>query len=207
MSPHSNIVTVPAVRNLAAVRILGVVGFAAATALAAQVCIPLPFTPVPITLQSLVVLLAGVTLGARYGTLSMALYVGVGSLGYHGFAGGAYGLATLLGPTGGYLLGFMLAQPILGMLTRGRAACGTTGSQEAASRGRLVLALLAAKLAIFACGLVWLHVWLSATTGATVQHTLALGLWPFLPGMAFKLAAAFAVAGLLPKTWRAYFEN
>ena len=91
----------------------GVIGFALLTALGAAVRIPLPFTPVPITLQTLFVLLAGVTLGPRLGAASMAFYLLLGTAGYHVFAGSERcGLQTIFGPTGGYLLGFLLAQPL-----------------------------------------------------------------------------------------------
>ena len=108
------------------------VGFALARGGGAHVAIPLPGTPVPMTLQTLVVLLAGVTLGPRLGLVSVTFYLLLGTAGYHVFAAGDWGLSTIFGATGGYLVGFALAQPILGSLTRpGRH-----------SRLRLLLALL-----------------------------------------------------------------
>ena len=82
---------------------------ACATGLSAQVRIPLPFTPVPITMQTFLVLISGVILGRRWGGLSQIMYVGVGVLGIPWFAG-----SSIFGPTGGYLIGFILAAFFLG---------------------------------------------------------------------------------------------
>jgi biotin transport system substrate-specific component len=94
---------------------LWIVGFAAATALGAR--FEIPHYPVPYTLQTLVVLLAGAFLGARNGAISQFLYLGAGLVGLPVFAGGAMGLARLIGPTGGYLLAFPLAAFIAGSLS------------------------------------------------------------------------------------------
>ncbi|MFN3337582.1 MAG: biotin transporter BioY, partial [Thermomicrobium sp.] len=100
-------------RQSATLRLLAnvtlVVAGSLATALAARVSIPLPFTPVPITGQTFAVLLVGAVLGSRRGAASMALYVVQGLAGLPVFAGGKAGLAVLLGPTGGYLVGFIAA--------------------------------------------------------------------------------------------------
>ena len=98
---------------------LWIVGFAAATALAARV--EIPNYPVPYTLQTLMVLLAGAVLGARNGALSQILYIAVGLIGLPVFSGGGFGLARLLGPTGGYLLAFPVAAAIVGYMVRLRS--------------------------------------------------------------------------------------
>jgi biotin transport system substrate-specific component len=157
-------------------RAAGVVGFALLTALGAFVAIPLPGTPVPLTLQTLFVLLAGVTLGPRLGTLSMALYLVLGITGHHVFALGGLGPAALCGPTGGYLLGFVLAQPVLGRMTSGRRLTWS----------RILGSLLAGQLIIFAAGLTWLSLCLNAG----LWTALALGFWPFMPGLVFKTILA-----------------
>lgn len=90
--------------------------FAALTAVVSPVKIPLGFTPVPITLQTLMVLLSGAVLGARYGALSQALYLLVGALGLPVFAGGGSGFGAILGPTGGYLLSYPLAAATVGFM-------------------------------------------------------------------------------------------
>jgi biotin transport system substrate-specific component len=156
----------------------GVVGFAALTAIGAHVAIPLPYTPVPITLQTLVVLLAGITLGPRLGLASMGLYLLLGTVGYRVFADQGWGWPALCGATGGYLLGFVAAQPLIGRLARR----GTWHSLLAAS--------FAGNAVILGCGTIWLAVCL----GLDAQTALAKGLWPFLLGDALKTALA-ATAG------------
>lgn len=169
-------------------RAAGVVGFALATAAGACVAIPLPGTPVPLTLQTLFVLLAGVTLGPWLGTLSMAFYLLLGTAGYHVFASGSWGLSTVFGATGGYLLGFVLAQPVLGALTRPGERNGL----------RLPLALLAANAIIFASGLTWLAFW----SGAGLRQTLMWGLWPFVPGLVLKTTIALGLGHMALRTAR-----
>jgi biotin transport system substrate-specific component len=118
-------------RRLGAV---GIVGFAAAVAAASQVAIPLPFTPVPITLQPMLVILAGMMLGPVAGALSMGLYLAAGAVGLPVFTPlGAPGLARFLGPTGGYLLAYPAAAFVAGALARrttslsGRWLAGVAG--------------------------------------------------------------------------------
>src|SRR5437763_10349827 len=114
--------------------IAGVVGFALALAAASQVAIPLPFTPVPITLQPLVVVLAGLMLGPVAGAASMVLYLAAGAAGLPVFAPiGAPGIARFFGPTGGYLLAYPIAAYVAGVLAlrfntlRGRWLAGVAG--------------------------------------------------------------------------------
>lgn len=169
--------------------VAGVVAFAALTAAGSCIAIPLPFTPVPLTLQTLFVLLAGVTLGPGLGMASMVFYVLLGTVGYQVFAEQHWGLQTICGATGGYLLGFVLAQPAIGYLTR---------------RGRgtwrdLLLATLAGEAILLTCGVVWL----AFALGLDAQTALALGLWPFLPGDALKIALAVGAARVaLPQARR-----
>src|SRR5262245_34514695 len=102
----------------AVVTAFGVIGFAAALAAASQVSIPLPGTPVPLTLQPMLVILAGMWLGPRAGAASMALFLAAGAVGAPVFSpGGAPGLARFLGPTGGYLLAYPAAAWLAGTLT------------------------------------------------------------------------------------------
>ena len=90
--------------------------FASLTAVGAYVKIPLPFTPVPVTMQVFFVLLAGSMLGSRWGTISMIVYLLLGVVGFPVFAGGASGMGVLFGPTGGYLVGFIFAAFVTGKL-------------------------------------------------------------------------------------------
>ena len=110
-------------RRDARLTVAGVVGFAAALALASQVAVPVPGSPVPITLQPFVVVLAGLTLGPAAGAASMLLYLLAGAAGLPVFAPmGAPGIARLLGPTGGYLLAWPVAAWVAGRLGHGAAA-------------------------------------------------------------------------------------
>ena len=178
-----------------AVQIAGVVGFALQTALGAQVYITLPGTPVPMTLQTLVVLMAGLTLGARLGTLSMVLYLLLGTLGAQVFSENQFGFQTMLGATGGYLLGFALAQPILGELSRLQG--------QRAKWPALLGATLVANVVIFTCGLTWLSIWMKAD----LETTLQAGLFPFITGMLLKTAAALGVGHLVVPGVRRMFER
>lgn len=149
----------------------------------AQVSIPLPFTPVPITGQTFAVLLVGATLGAWRGAASLALYVGEGSLGLPVFAAGAAGTAHLLGPTGGYLVGFVAAAFIVGHLAE----------RGLDRRWRTALpTFLAGEIVIFLLGVSWLAGFIGW------DKALAGGLWPFLPGDALKLLLATIA---LPSAW------
>jgi biotin transport system substrate-specific component len=132
-----------------ATRAVGVIGFAAAVAAASQIAIPLPFTPVPITLQPMLVILAGMMLGPVAGAASMVLYLGAGIAGLPVFTPiGAPGIARLFGPTGGYLLAYPAAACVAGacaMLAsswRGRWLAGIAGIAVIYVGGMAQLALL-----------------------------------------------------------------
>jgi biotin transport system substrate-specific component len=170
-----------------ALRAAGVVGFAYLTALGAQIRIPLPFTPVPVTGQTLFVLLSGVCLGSVYGLSSQALYVALGIVGMPFFAGGSAGLTVLLGPTGGYLLGFVVASAIMGV------------AQSAKRESEVVAALLLATGTIYFLGAMHLALFL----GADLQKAVLLGALPFLPGDLVKMAIVFFAWKRLIKKRRA----
>jgi biotin transport system substrate-specific component len=160
-----------------------VVGGSLVVALAAQVAIRLPFSPVPITGQTLAVLLIGTLLGSRRGAMSLAAYLLEGLMGLPVFAAGASGPAYVCGPTGGYLLGFVAAAFVTGWL-----------AERGWDRGvaTTALAMFAGTAAIYAGGLAWLSMFAGA-------QTLALGLMPFVAGDALKLAIA---AAALPAGWK-----
>lgn len=133
--------------------IFGAVGFAAVLAAASQVAIPLPFTPVPITLQPLVVVLAGLMLGPVAGAASMVLYLAAGAVGLPVFAPmGAPGIARFFGPTGGYLLAYPAAAFVAGALARrtptllGRWLAATAGAAIILLGGVAELSILNASL-------------------------------------------------------------
>jgi biotin transport system substrate-specific component len=152
-------------------------------ALCAQLSFRLPFSPVPITAQTLAVLLVGALSGARRGALSVVTYLSQGIVGLPVFAGGMSGLAYLLGPTGGYLVGFVVAAYVTGGLAeRGWDRRVGTAFQ----------AMLLGNVVLYAFGLAWLTVFVG------VKAALPLGLYPFIPGDLVKLAIATTV---LPSGW------
>lgn len=163
--------------------ILLVIGGSLCVAGMAQVRISLPFTPVPITGQTFAVLLVGAALGARRGAASLLLYIIQGLIGLPFFAGGASGLAYFLGPTGGYLVGFIVAAGLVGLL----AACGLDRHIPSA-----LLSFLAGEAIIYLIGVSWLSIYLG------LPHAFAAGLLPFLLGDVIKL---FAAGLILPAAW------
>ena len=160
-----------------------VVGGSLLIALSAYLKIQLPFSPVPITGQTLAVLLVGASLGAKKGGLSVLAYLGEGLIGLPVFAGGASGPAYLLGPTGGYLAGFAVAAFAVGWL-----------AERGWDRhvGLTLAAMLIGNLLIYLLGLAWLSVYVG------VGQALPLGFYPFLAGDAIKLLLAGIV---LPGGW------
>ena len=158
----------------------GMVGFAALTAVAAQWKIGLPFTLVPLTMQTAVVLLAGATLGPAAGAGAQALYVLAGAAGLPLFTTGA-----VFGPTAGYLLACLPAAALVGFARR---RWGWTGMLAGMAVGSLL---------ILGLGALGLRLW----TGVSLGTALATGALPFLPGDALKLAAAAGAARLLAPAW------
>jgi biotin transport system substrate-specific component len=162
--------------------------FAALTALGARVTILLPFTPVPVTLQVLFPLLAGLLLGSRRGALSQAEYVAAGLAGLPVFAKGGSGLTYLLGPTGGYLLGFIAAAFVVGKLA---------AKVRASTRIATFLASLGGVAAIYLCGTLWLAAWLRVAgqlaPTACLPQAWKLGVLPFIT---VDMAKALVVAAV-----------
>lgn len=169
-----------------------VVGFALLTAAAAQVSIPLGFTPVPITGQTFAVLLAGGALGMTRGGLSQLLYVALGAIGLPFYADGDGGWTAATGATGGYLVGFVIAAMLIGwMAERGQDRNISTA----------IPAFLAGSAIFYAFGLPWLAqetgVPFSGPVGG--DNALAWGLYPFILGDVIKAVLAGL---LLPAAWR-----
>jgi biotin transport system substrate-specific component len=166
--------------------VLVVVGGAALTALAAQVSFTAPWTSVPYTLQTGAVLLVGTALGLRRGAASMALYVAAGVVGLPVYAAGAHGLARLLGVTGGYLAGFVIAAAFVGWLAQRRWDRSPLSTIGLMALGTVV---------IYAIGVPVLAVVGGLDPASAVEN----GALVFLPWDALKMVAA---AGLLPLAWR-----
>ena len=183
-------------RSLTLPRVTAVILGAAFVALAAQISVPLPGTPVPMTLQPLAVLLVGGLLGARLGAASMVLYLALGIAGLPVFTPTVplIGVARLLGPTGGYLLAYPVAAWAVGWL----ATPGLTPGVNTPYWGRVAMGVLAGLLLIHVGGLAQLAILTGNLSGAARLATL-----PFLLGDLGKLAVAVAVLTKLTPQVRA----
>lgn len=182
--PRTSMLENAHVRNM-----LLVVAGALFVVLTAQIRIPLPFTPVPITGQTLGVLLVGGLLGSRLGMASLVLYVLLGVVGMPVYTGGNGGYEVLLGATGGYLVAFPIAAALVGWL---------------AERGwdrnvwSMIVAMVLGNLVIYALGAGWL------ATHVGIDQALALGVYPFILGGIIKIV----LAGIaLPGGWRLLGEG
>ena len=145
----------------------------------------IPLYPVPVTGQTLVVLLIGITYGPRLGGITIAAYLFEGAIGLPVFAGGAAGVAVLMGPTAGYLFGFLLAAIAMGYLAErgmGRTVVST------------IAAMVIGNCVVYLCGALWLANFIG------FGQAIVAGVLPFLYGDALKLVVA---AGLMPWAWRA----
>ena len=154
-----------------------------AALMAAGAYLSIPIGPVPIVLQNMFVFLAGLLLGSRWGVASVAVYLLTGACGLPVFAGGLGGIGRIVGPTGGYLIGYLPAVFIAGYI-----------SEKAGKRiGYDVLAMICGTIVLYACGVTWLKI----LTGMTWAKTLTLGMYPFLIGDGLKIAAAALLAKAL----------
>ena len=161
-----------------------VLAIAGSLVVAAAAQIAVPMQPVPLTLQTLAVLAIGAAYGARLGAATIALYVLEGAVGLPVFAEMKFGLATLMGPTGGYLLGFILAAAVVGWL----AERGFDRSVP-----KMLIAMLVGAAVLYVPGLLWLNGFVGS-----FEKTLAVGFLPFLLGDLIK--AAIAALGF-PAVW------
>lgn len=168
----------------AAATVAAPVALAVALFLAAQVRIPLPWTPVPVTLQTLVILVGGAWLGAGRAVAGTILYIAVAAAGLPVLSGFRGGFSAFTGPTGGYVLGWLLAAFLLG-----RTLGAGTANRRPASVLRVAGLMAAASLIILACGTLHLGLFL----GLSLQEALWMGVLPFLPGDALKVAVATAI--------------
>jgi len=161
-----------------------VIVFSALIALSAQIAIRLPFSPVPLTGQTLAVLLTGMLLGSKRGAATIFLYIAEGAAGLPVFASGAAGFAYLAGPTGGYIFGFVASAWLAGIFAE---------REWDRNYWLACIALLTSSLAIFFFGVLWLSMFVGFTTA------LKVGFLPFIPGDIIKTAIT---AALLPMGWK-----
>ena len=154
-----------------------------AALMAAGAFLAIPIGPVPIVLQNMFVFLAGLLLGSRWGLAGVAVYLLTGACGLPVFAGGLGGIGRIVGPTGGYLMGYLPAVFIAGYI-----------SEKAGKRfGYDILAMICATVVLYACGVTWLKF----LTGMTWSKTMMVGMYPFLVGDALKIVAAALIARAL----------
>lgn len=175
------------------VRLVVAALFPALVTVLGQVAIPLPFTPVPITGQTLGVMLAGALLGARLGFLSMALFVLLVAVGLPLLSSGKGGIGALLGPTGGYVLGFPVAAGVTGWLV------------ERFEKGGRPVGPAKLFVAIAAGGLVVEYVlgasWLAVVANLTPVQALVNGVLPFIPGDVLKAVLAALLAAAIRRAY------
>ncbi len=170
-------------------------GMACVIGLLAQIRMPLPWTPVPITGQTLGALLAGVLLGQWWGAASLAIYAGLGAVGVPWFNGWSGGIGHLIGPTGGYIIGFILAALFIGHFTDKYIRARTFPRM-------LGLMLFAGFVLVYVPGLIQLYLWLSLVKGQAVglYQLLGMGFFPFIAGDVIKSLVVAGVAwGVTPK--------
>lgn len=164
--------------------ILAVLAGSLFLALMSQLSIRLWFTPVPLTMQTFAVLLIGALLGSKRGALAVVAYLAEGALGLPVFASGAAGIATLVGPTGGYFVSWIATAFVIGLLLE-------RGWKN--SYVMTVVALVIGSAITLALGAAWLSMYVG------VNNALAMGVYPFIVGDAVKLCAA---AALIPTGWK-----
>ena len=162
------------VRSKPLVVSVGIGTFVVLTVLGAFVRISLPFTPVPITLQTFFVLLSGAVLGGTYGAMSQLLYIFLGAMGLPIFAGAVGGITPFLGPTGGYLLGFVVASWLVGWMLNRPEPKGLAYTCATFALASMVIYLLG-------CG------WLMWVLRCSIDKAFILGVLPFLVGDTVKV--------------------
>ena len=151
----------------------------------AYIAVPVPGSPVPVVLQNLFVILAGLLLGWKWGFVSVFLYLLLGAVGLPVFSAARGGIAHLLGPTGGYLIGFLPAVMISGAI-----------SEQRQSVGVLLLAAACGTVAVYLLGIPWLM----ASASLSLPAALGAGLLPFLAADVAKVIVATAVARAVDAT-------
>jgi len=157
--------------------LIGVVSFVVLTAMGAYIRIPIPFTPVHITLQTFFVILAGAILGSRLGSLSQAAYIGLGASGLAVFQGYSGGMAHIMGPTCGYLAGFILAPIVVAKMVSLR---------KDPTFGWVAFSMAAGSFVILTLGAAYLAYFLKLGP----RSAFMLGIFYFLPGDFLKVASA-----------------
>ncbi|MBI5870168.1 MAG: biotin transporter BioY [Actinobacteria bacterium] len=179
--------------------LIAVAFFAALTTVGAWISIPLPFSPVPIVLANLFVLLSGAILGKWLGPLSQIVYLTMGIAGIPVFANHTAGPSVIAGPTGGYLIGYVLASFVTGLLVEYLPRFSRSRAYEST---RLAFSLASGALVIYLIGVPWL----ARVAGMDIQTALVKGFYPYLPGDAVKIIVGtmlcLSLIAQLPHIWK-----
>jgi len=162
-----------------------------AAIIAASAFLIIPIGPVPIALRNMFTLLSGLVLGPFLGAGAVALFIAAGAVGAPVFVGGGAGLAVILGPTGGYIFGYLLSAFVAGIIV------GTPASGAKTPAWRIALAVVVGLLVVYIPGLIWLNIYLSLDG---LWQTLAAGFFPFLVGDAIKGVIAGLITPRLRRT-------
>lgn len=173
--------------------VVGITCFLFLTTLGAYVRIPLPFTPVPITLQTFFVLIGAAVLGRRLSVITQTVYFVFGWMGLPVFAAG-YGAGAVLGPTGGYIVGFIAASWVIGKFLK---------RDENSDLMHVLLSLYLGMFVYFLLGSLWLMVFL----GKSVETAFLLGVLPFIPGDVIKVIVAGIFYHSYQKRFRKIFPD
>lgn len=181
------------VSNKAVNAVIGVVFFMLATTLGAYVRIPLPGSPVPITMQTFFAILAGAVLGKRLGLYSQLGYIALGAAGLPIFQNYSFGILYLFGPTGGYLAGFVIAAYFTGLLTR-------RGDPDIK---KVIIYFMTADLLILLCGAGWL----ACLYKKGIAQALSIGVAPFIAGDIAKVLLVSAIYSKISRRARAIFSS
>ena len=160
--------------------------FTALIIVGGYISIPLPIGPVPIALADFFVMVAGLFLGWKYGLVCVAMYLGLGALGLPVFAGGRAGLAVLVGPTGGFLFGYLPLVFAAGLIS-------SKGKKATDDYAANLIALIISNILLYMVGVPWLKV----VAHLSWDAALAAGLTPFIIGVVIKIAAAVALGRVL----------
>ncbi len=174
-------------------KIFALSSFIILTALGAYVRIPLPFTPVPITLQTFFVLLSGAVLGKKWGAASQVGYLSLGLIGLPIFSGANAGAAYLFGPTGGYIIGFIISSWVVGKMIH-------PGNHQNLARVIFVM-IVGSLIGIYLFGFLGLSLFLKCR----FSQALRMGLFPFIPGDTIKIIAASLIFCKIEKRCRKIF--
>ncbi|TYB30816.1 MAG: biotin transporter BioY [Candidatus Mcinerneyibacterium aminivorans] len=159
--------------------------FSALIAISAYIIIPIPFSPVPITAQTIIVMLAGSLLSSVHAGTSVLIFLLMGAVGLPVFSKGQSGVGTILGPTGGYLIGFFLAVIAISLLTKNKKNF----------KRFLTANIIGGVIIIYTAGVLWL----SFISNIGIKKALLVGAVPFLPGDILKVILASFLANKLKK--------